>query len=359
METCTVETVPATAATTAPLPCVTPERALRVLTHSAMDAWGRCEVEYQLCYEDLVVPSTYPAALAIGSAVHSGIEALHHGRSLAEAWVVAAGKMESFAVRARLSLDDAGKADLANTMAWDAAKVRAMLRAWFEQHDATTPTGAGPDDLTFLDRDLDIIETELALEAPLVNPLSGRPSRTFMLAGRVDAVARRRGNGADGYHLVELKTTGEDLNEFVEAMRHSAQPAVYQVLAEAHLGGDLGPCQGTVLDIIRKPTIRGKKDEVPEAFEARALEEYNKDPERFFRREVLPVNAALRREAMVNAWRIADGIRRAERFGYVSKRGPSCRGAYGVCRYRALCWHGDATGYVTKQVAHEELIDEA
>jgi hypothetical protein len=69
------------------------------------------------------------------------------------------------------------------------------------------------------------------------------------------------------------------------------------------------------------------------------------------------VNESLRREAMVNAWRIADGIRRAERYGYVSKRGPSCRGAYGPCRYRALCWHGDATGFTTKETEHEELAD--
>ena len=359
METCAVETTTTSAATAASLPCPIPVHVPRVLTHSAMEAWGRCEVEYRLAYEELITPTAYPSALAIGSAVHVGVEALHLGRSLAEAVVLAAAKMESFAARARLALDEAGRTDLASAMAWDAAKVRAMLRAWFEQHDATPPRDAAPEDLVFLDRDLEVLETELALEAPLRNPLSGRPSRTFMLAGRVDAIARRRSNGACGYYIVELKTTGEDLDDFVEAMTCATQPSVYQTLVEAHLGDDHGPVLGTVLDIIRKPTVRGKKDETPEAFEARAFEEYRKDPTRFFRREVLPVNESLRREAMVNAWRIADGIRRAERYGYVSKRGPACRSAYGLCKYRSLCWHGDATGYVTKEVAHEELIDEA
>ncbi|MBI5486469.1 MAG: PD-(D/E)XK nuclease family protein [Deltaproteobacteria bacterium] len=342
-----------------PTPLETPVRGPRLLTHSAMEAWGRCEVEYKICYEDLVVPTTYPAALAIGSAVHAGVEVLHHGRSLAEAWVIAQGKMESSAVRARLALDEAGQAELASSMAWDAAKVRAMLRAWLEHNDSSPRRDAELHDLQFLDRDLEVLETELALEAPLVNPLTGRPSRSFRLAGKLDAIARKRGNGADGYYVVEFKTTGEDLDAFVEAMGFSAQPCTYQSLAEAHLGDDLGPCLGTVLDIVRKPTIRGKKDETPETFEARALEEYRRDPTRFFRREVLPVNETLRREAMANAWRIADSIRRAERYGYVSKRGPSCRSAYGVCKYRALCWHGDAAGFVTKEVAHEELIDEA
>jgi hypothetical protein len=330
-------------------------RGPRLLTHSAMETFGRCEVEYKLSYEELIVPTEYPAALAIGSAVHAGVETLHHGRSLTEAWVIAADKMETFAARARLALDEAGRVELADAAAWDAAKVRAMLRAWLEQRDQQAPCDAEPESLQFLDRDLEIIETELALEAPLTNPLTGRPSRTFMLAGRIDAIARRRSNGADGYYVVELKTTGEDLDDFVEAMRFSAQPAVYQTLVGAHLGDDLGPLLGTVLDIIRKPTIRPKKDETPEAFEARALDEYRKDAGRFFRREVLPVNDDLRREAMINAWRIADGVRRAERYGYISKRGPACRGAYGPCRYRKLCWFDDRSGYIKKLTAHEEL----
>ncbi len=359
METCAVETTPSAAATTAPMPCPLPERTPRLLTHSSMQAWSTCQVEYKFCYEDLIVPTAYPPALAIGSGVHAGIEALHHGRSLAEAWVVAAGKMESFAARARLSLDETGKAALAESMAWDAAKAHAMLRAWLEQHDSAPLADAHPEVLTFLDRDLEVIETELALNAPLRNPLTGRPSRTFMLAGRIDAIARRRGNGADGYCVAEIKTTSEDLDAFVEAMRFSAQPAIYQALVEEHLDGGHGPCLGAVLDIVAKPRIRPRKDETPEAFETRALDEYRKEPEKSFRRVVLPVNDELRREAMVNLWRVADGIRRAEKYGYVSKRGPACRGAYGVCRYRPLCWHGDATGFMTKDVAHEELIDEA
>lgn len=359
METCAVETTPSAAAPTAPMPCTIPDRAPRLLTHSSMQAWSTCQIEYRLAYEDLIVPTAYPAALAIGSAVHAGIEVLQHGRSLSEAWVIAQGKMESFAARARLGLDEAGKAELAATMAWDAAKVRAMLRAWLEQHDSAPVTDAHPEALTFLDRDLEVVETELALEAPLRNPLSGRPSRTFMLAGRIDAIARLRSNGAGGLYVIEMKTTAEDLDDFVEAMRLSVQPSIYQTLVEAHAGVDSGRILGSMLDIIRKPAIRPKRDETPEAFEARALDEYRKDPARFFRRETVPVNESLCREAMTNAWMIADGIRRAEKFGFVSKRGPACRGAYGVCRYRPLCWHGDATGFVTKQVAHEELIDEA
>jgi hypothetical protein len=341
-------------------------RGARTLTYSAMEAWGRCETEYRLAFEELIVPVEYPAALAIGSGFHAGVEALHRGRSLADAWAIAAQKIEAFAAKACLHLDEEGKGELAAALARDAAKTRAMLRAWLERHDTQPPTGAPAGEVRFLDRDLEVVETELALEAPLVNPLTGRPSRTFILAGRVDAVVRHRdgdrrfsrADGTEGWHICEIKTTGEDLDEFIEAMRFSSQPAIYQALAGARLARDFGPCLGTVLDIARKPTIRPKKGEAPEAFEARALDEYRKEPDRYFRRVVLPVDEALRREAMVNAWRIADGIRRAERFGYVSKRGPACRGAFGPCRYRPLCWSNDRTGFVRKQTAHEELADQ-
>jgi hypothetical protein len=142
-------------------------------------------------------------------------------------------------------------------------------------------------------------------------------------------------------------------------MTVSAQPAVYKVLAEANFGDRHGPLLGTVLDVIRKPTIRPKKDESPAEFERRALEAYRAKPEEYLRRVTLPVDHLLRREVMVNAWRIADGIRRAERYGYVSKRGPACRGPYGPCRYRPICWHGDAGGFAIKDTAHEELVDGA
>jgi hypothetical protein len=135
---------------------------------------------------------------------------------------------------------------------------------------------------------------------------------------------------------------------------------LYTVLAERQHGATLGPLLGIALDVVRKPTIRPKKDETPDAFERRAAEEYRADPDRFFRRLVFPIDRARQHEVMTNIWRIARQVHRAEREGYVTKTGPSCRGSYGPCRYIRLCRTGDLTGYMTKRVAHEELesIDE-
>ncbi len=338
-------TTTATSAVPAPAP-ITETRPLRVLTHSAMDAWGRCEIEYRLSYVERIVPTAYPPALAVGSAVHAGIETLHLGLPISEAFRNAAVALGRFLERARAVMTPDESDDLERRIEFDMARVRAMLSAWAGRYMVAW-NGTG----TSRDRDLDILATERVLEAPLVNPLTARASRSFRLAGRLDAVVRKRDAGDDRL-VYELKTTGESLDDYVEAMAISAQPAIYQVLAEVE-----APTAGTVLDVVRKPAIRPKKDETPAEFGARAVEAYRSDPESFFRRVVVPADPRLRREVMVNAWRIADGIRRAERFGHVTKRGPACRSAYGPCRYRPLCWHGDATGFATKEVEHEELAD--
>jgi hypothetical protein len=363
METCTVETTTTTTTPPAHQPRTPPGRAPRVLTHSAMETWGRCETEYKLAYEALIVPVEYPSALAVGSAVHAGVEALYNDRTLREALDIAEKKVESSAERARRHADAERTSEITTQVGWDKAKTRAMLRAWFARYDAAATVEAAALDLVFIDRELEAIETEAVLEAPLVNPLTDRPSRTFMLSGRLDAVVRHHDphlrhdpkTGLPGWYVFELKTTGENLDDFIEAMSISAQPAIYQVLAQTYFDGQIGRLLGTVLDVVRKPLIRPKKDEALEAFEQRAIEAYRGEPDRFFRRVVLPVDEGLRRQVLINAWRIADGIRRAERYGYVSKRGPACRGPYGPCRYRAICWHDDRSGFAQKETAHEEL----
>src|SRR6185503_2240955 len=53
--------------------------------------------------------------------------------------------------------------------------------------------------------DYEVLSVEPRFDAPLLNPATMMPSRTFRLAGRIDAILRRR---ADGRVLVrEFKTT--------------------------------------------------------------------------------------------------------------------------------------------------------
>jgi hypothetical protein len=344
---------------TTPAPTLAPLR--RVLTHSSLEAFSRCPTEFRWAYVEMVAPVAYPAALAVGSAFHAGAEQLHHRLPLDEAFRVAERAVDRFVARARLGMDAAVNDALDRQVAFDLARVRALLRAWYERWFVP-----GNSDDVRCDRDLEIIETEAKVEAPLVNPKTRRSSRSFALAGKIDGIVRHHDNvhrhdvdGKGGWLVYELKTTGEDIEAFVEAMRFSAQPMLYAALAERQHGAALGPLLGIVLDVARKPAVRPKKDETPDAFEHRAVEEYRTDPGRSFTRLLLPIDRNRMHEVMANVWLVAQAIRRAEREGYAAKSGPSCRGSYGPCRYIRLCRTGDQTGYVTKEAAHEELIDEA
>jgi hypothetical protein len=147
--------------------------------------------------------------------------------------------------------------------------------------------------------------------------------------------------------------------EFVETMGRSSQIALYQDLAERSIGHGRGPLLGTVVDVVAKPRLRPRTGETPELFQVRVLEQYRADADAMFRRVVFRLDRKRMQEALVDVWRIARQIRDAGRHGFVRKSGPSCRGPFGWCRFRRLCWENDRIGYARKEAAHEELIDEA
>lgn len=337
-----------------PGPEVPPENRVQVLTFSSMVAYQRCPREFQLSYVEQLAPLQYAPALTLGSAFHAGIQALHLGRQLNEAIAIAEAAIDRDVDRALAVASDAEGARLADAPARDKAKVAAMLTGWFGRRFAVWNGTA-----TARDRDIEMIESEIVLEAPLVNPTSGRPSRTFTLAGRLDGIVRLRdvpeGANPSGIWVLEAKTTSDEINEAAESLALSIQPCLYEVLAGGYFGAHMGTVAGSVIDIVKKPVIRGRAGEPPEAYRARAVEAYVAEPDRFFRRIVLPADDRRRRDAMTAAWGVARSIRDAGKHGFVGKQGPACRGPYGPCKFQRVCWHNDRSGFIEKQEVHEEL----
>ena len=322
----------------------------RTLTVSAVDAFVECEGVYDFSYNRAVYPTDYPSALAIGSAVHVGAEALKKGEGLPAALDRAA---QTIVVRLEeslpyLALDRA--VEVREQAARDQAKTSAMLRFYFER----THEG-GPSELP-LDCELDFTAVEAAFHEPLINPATGAASRTFLKAGKADGIVSFRARPEAGLLIFELKTTGDTLDDLEEALRHSLQTPTYQELASRMLGR---PVLGAVVDILKKPAVRGRKDESLADFEERCLSEYRAEPERFFRRVEIPHDEARVREAQAVFWRTAQAIRDADRHGYLLARGRKCRKSFGWCPFRALCWYGQRDGYRLSDMAHEELGIEA
>lgn len=99
------------------------------------------------------------------------------------------------------------------------------------------------------------IAVEQQFRLPLVNPDSGKPSRTFTWAGKRDAVAEFDGR----LYVVEHKTTSDDIADpdstYWRTLKIDSQVSTYQLSAWQE-GNKIA---GTLYDVIRKPTIRPKQ----------------------------------------------------------------------------------------------------
>lgn len=319
---------------------------LRTLTSSAVDSFVGCSKAYDFSYNKAIYPTGYPSALTTGSAVHAGTESMKRGQGL-EAGMSEASKTFERKVTETISRLGPDEVEMVQEKAdRDQAKTRSMLRAYWELYHV-----GGPGDPP-LDRELDFVFVEQTFQLPMINPRTRRPSRTFTKAGRADGIVKLRAKPDVGLFVYELKSTSDTLEEMVEALRQSVQPATYQELAGRTLGQ---PITGTVVDIIKKPTIRGRKNESLDEFEDRCLAAYRDEPDRFFRRVELPHDERVVREAMEVFWQTARAIREADKYGYVAPRGRKCKKSFGWCEYKSLCWYGSREGYRLGDYAHEEL----
>lgn len=312
---------------------------MRALHYSGVEAMARCPRGYELSYESGIDARGYKSALVVGSGMHAAGEQIRHGHGQKAAWN--AGK----AVVTAATIPEA--AEQAQRDGW---KLWAMVQGYFHSLKIT------PDQppVSVSHPDVEVVANELQLQAPLLNPATGYPSRTFVQEGTVDAIIwmadGARWPGTYGY---EMKTTGTSLDETEGYLRAGIQVPSYQQLLQLGVGAGLEEINGTVVDIIKKPVLRPRNNkksgkEPLSEWAKRCLEAYKATPERFFRRLVLPYDEGQVRDAMAIFWATARQIRECGRWGYPAVLGPGCQTPYGWCRYKYLCWHHDTEGYEHK-----------
>jgi hypothetical protein len=102
---------------------------------------------------------------------------------------------------------------------------------------------------------LEYAEVEKAWSMRLVNPRTGRASRTYELAGKRDGLVRQ----PDGrLFVLERKTTGDDIgpdSDYWLRLRCDPQISLY-ILSARHDGHDVS---GVIYDVVRKPSIRPRQ----------------------------------------------------------------------------------------------------
>ncbi|MFB3894493.1 MAG: PD-(D/E)XK nuclease family protein [Phycisphaerae bacterium] len=131
---------------------------------------------------------------------------------------------------------------------------------------------------------LQFVAVEAAFEIPLVNPDTGGVSRKFTLAGKIDAIVRL----PDGrLAVLEYKTAGEDIGpeaDYWLRLRCDGQISHY-VLAARAMGHDVAT---VIYDVTRKPTIRLRQNETPEAYGQRLLADIGERPDYYYQRREIP-----------------------------------------------------------------------
>lgn len=202
---------------------------------------------------------------------------------------------------------------------------------------------------------LEAVEVEAEFRAPLVNPLTNSPSRTWQLGGKVDGIVR----DAEGrYWLIEHKTASGDIgigSDYWKRLRMDPQVSLYYVGAAA-LGYEI---QGCIYDVLGKPGIRPLRatptesrkyradgalyanqraeDESPEEFRARLFDAMSADPSAYFVRGEVVRLAGEVEEALYDLWQFSTQLRENERRGFFPRNPDSCVRYGRTCEFFGVC----------------------
>lgn len=318
---------------------------MNLLTSSRMKDARACARLHRYRYIDGYRPARTDEALSLGTLVHKGLE---------EWWRSTARGEERLAeMLAGLPTDGD---------AFELARARAMLVGYHHRWDA---------------EEFETLGVEIQFEAPLRNPETGAPSRTFRLAGKVDAIAR---DSRGRVLLVEHKTSSEDVSpgsDYWKRLRLDGQISTYYAGGKV-LGHEVDAC---LYDVLGKPAIRPYQatplekrrtnkdgslhastrltDETPAEFEARCMEALAAEPMRFYSRgEVVRLSDELR-EAALDAWQLGDQLREQARTGCHPRNPDACVRYNRTCAFFDVCTGAasldDPSRFVRLPTMHPEL----
>ncbi len=230
------------------------------------------------------------------------------------------------------------------------------------------------------------VSVEETFTCQIKNPKTGRQSRTFTQAGKLDGVVKHTNNQR---YLLEHKTTSEDIEDpdapFWRRLTIDSQVSSY-TLAHWQRGEKLA---GTLYDVIRKPGIRPKKldqkaqaeiaslhtylkapvspaveaealrikRETPELFEIRLAVEVLENSNRYYQRKNVPRLDGELLEWADELWDSARDIADARRLGRHYRNSGACMNWNRPCEYLGICSGHDSpdSDNWRKREIHSEL----
>lgn len=322
---------------------------LPVLTNSQMKTLRRCYRETQFAYELGYRSVSEAAVLKFGTLVHLALEAWWRaaqssGDRLAAALAALGGESDPF----------------------EYVKAFEMMLGYHAR---------------WADEPLDVIAVEQEFRAPLMNPETESPSRTFQLGGKLDVIVRDQRDGR--VYKVEHKTSSTDIglgSTYWKRLTLDPQISTYYAGAR-ELGFDVAGC---IYDVLGKPAIRPLKatpedarkytkagalyanqrdqDETPEEYGARVRAAIYEAPDKFYQRGTVVRLESEERDAAFDRWQIAKMYREAQLTNRWPRNPDSCERYGRLCPYFDVCTGtaslDDTTMFRHVDNVHEELTDD-
>ncbi len=234
--------------------------------------------------------------------------------------------------------------------------------------------------------EIQVVATEMEYRQPLINPDTGRASRTFDSGGKIDRIVNWGGRLA----VQEYKTTSDDIgpdSDYWKRLRIDSQISGYVLGARDSRTPDAPngyPVETVLYDVTRKPALRPykatpmesrkyKKDgtlyaaqhetnESPDDYGRRIYEAIQAEPHRYFRREEIARLESDLVEHQHDQWSMQNIIREAQNTGRWPRNTGACKNWYGKCAYFDLCTSGvevdplhPPEGFEVLDTAHPEL----
>ncbi|MHB9036385.1 MAG: PD-(D/E)XK nuclease family protein [Armatimonadota bacterium] len=325
-----------------------------ITTYSMWNLFRNCRKACELRYVDELVPIKHDHNLSFGSLIHECLEKWHRKRDLAEVL----GHIDK-SLPNRLG-DESQMAD------WHLAC--AMMTGYAE---------------TYPVENFDVVFLEKTFEGKVVNPATGAPSRSFVLAGKVDGIVCSGGK----FYLLEHKTASQLDGDYLEKLWTDFQVTLYAHYVEQVFGIKI---VGIIYNILVKARLQQGKGETEAEFEARRADLISKSktgkttaarkmPESdtafqerlsakyaepgMFHRETLYVSRDQFDTLRTDLWELTQQFLDSRRRGVFYQNTSYCFFYHRPCAYFALCRSSGnpnvIENFYERRAAHEELREES
>ena len=325
-----------------------------VTTYSMWSLFRNCRKACEWRYVKELVPLSRDHNLSFGSLIHECLEKWHRSRDLS---VVLEHIDKSFPNR---FADDAQKSD------WHLAT--AMMQSYAARYPV---------------EEFDVVFLEKTFEGKIINSATGAPSRSFVLAGKVDGIVCINGK----FYLLEHKTASQMDSDYLEKLWTDFQVILYSNYIEQVFGIKI---TGIIYNILVKARLQQGKGETEAEFETRRAELLAKSktgktsatrkmPESdaafhdrlmtkyeepdMFHRETLYISRNQFQTLQTDLWELTQQFLDCRRRGIFYQNTSYCFFYHRPCAYFALCRSGGNPNVIENfyehKPAHEELCEES